>query len=43
MDSRSKIQSYRGHEFVDLWDSRVVPGALNFGLGVLFNINHALY
>lgn len=32
MDSRPKIQSYRRHEPVGLWDSGVVPGALNIGL-----------
>ncbi|OQE44412.1 hypothetical protein PENCOP_c002G00153 [Penicillium coprophilum] len=30
MDSRSKIQSYRTHEFMGLWDSGVVPGLLHW-------------
>lgn len=42
MDSRPKIQSYRRHEFVDLWDSRMVPGTLNFGLH-LFQYQSGLF
>lgn len=31
MDSRPKIQSNRRNQFMDLWDSRMVPGGLNLG------------